>query len=90
MLRFSLSLVVCVVMVAGLAGCGSDGIGTAAVKGTVTYKGAPVDGATVMFAPTGSDGKTAAGTTDAQGNFTLATIEAGDGAMPGSYAPDTL
>jgi len=86
MLRFSLSVLVCVVMVAGLVGCdGGGGAGTVAISGTVTYNGSPVEGASVVFAPTDSSGKTAAGTTDAQGNFTLTTIEAGDGAMPGVY-----
>lgn len=86
MLRFSLSVLVCVVMVAGLVGCdGGGGAGTATVSGTVTYNGSPVEGASVVFAPTDSSGKTAAGTTDAQGNFTLTTVEAGDGAVPGAY-----
>jgi hypothetical protein len=88
MLRFNLSMLVCVVMVAGLVGCGAGGgtdVGAVAVSGTVTYNGSPVEGATVVFAPTGTDGKSAAGTTDAQGHFTLTTVEAGDGAVPGAY-----
>ena len=85
MLRFSLSVLVCVVMVAGLVGC-DGGAGTVDVSGTVTYKGKPVEGASVIFAPTDSGGKSAAGTTDAQGHFTLTTLEAGDGAVPGAYA----
>ncbi len=52
--------------------------------GKVTYKNAPVEGATVSFL---SDGKTptAVAITDASGEFALATSVSGDGAVPGTY-----
>lgn len=54
------------------------------VGGTVTHKGAAVEGASVRFVKT--DGKSgAAGTTDAQGKFALTSREAGDGAEAGDY-----
>ncbi|MEN6492778.1 MAG: carboxypeptidase-like regulatory domain-containing protein [Thermoguttaceae bacterium] len=67
----------------GCSGGGPD-IGTVKASGTVTYKGAPVEGAQVAFLPDGS-GRAAAATTDASGRFTLNTAGSGDGAIPGSY-----
>lgn len=52
---------------------------------TVTYRGAPVEGATVTLHPTTSDGKPAFGRTDAQGRAVLGTFDTGDGAIPGDY-----
>jgi len=79
------------VAVAGIVvvGCSSEsGIpGTAPVSGTVKQKGAPLADATVTFAPAGqSSGRAASGKTDASGKFTLTTLKAGDGAMPGEYS----
>jgi hypothetical protein len=67
-------------------GCGGEaGLkGLVAASGTVTYKGAPVEGATVAFVPDG-DGKAAGGRTDASGKFTLTTVNPGDGVLPGRY-----
>jgi len=54
------------------------------VGGTVTHKGAAVEGASVRFVKT--DGKAgASGITDSQGKFTLTTHSAGDGAPAGDY-----
>jgi hypothetical protein len=72
---------------APLAGCGAKAVGvdgTVPVKGTVKLKGAPLAGATVTFAPSGS-GRSASATTDPQGTFQLTTLKPGDGAMPGEY-----
>ena len=71
------------------AGCGGvsgpAGVeGGAPVKGTITYKGAPVEGATVTFHPA-SGGKAAFGMTDAQGVYQLTTQAPQDGAVPGEY-----
>jgi len=81
-----------------LCGCGSGGakndkrLKTVNVSGVVTYKGQPVDGATVTFNPgvatnpnAASDGKSAFATTDAQGRYNLGTYATGDGAIPGKY-----
>jgi hypothetical protein len=71
-----------------VVGCGGKDVGdrptTMAAGGTVTYKGAPVEGASVTFSPEGG-GKAAVGKTDAQGAFTLMTFEPGDGAVAGKY-----
>jgi hypothetical protein len=69
-----------------LAGCGQkeDRPTVLPVKGVVSFKGAPVGGATVVFRPVG-EGRGAAGMTDAEGRFVLRTFEPGDGAMPGDY-----
>jgi hypothetical protein len=56
-----------------LLGCGPDDpYDYAPVTGTVTYKGAAVEGATVTFIP--ANGRRAFGTTDAQGKYTLFTV----------------
>ena len=52
------------------AGCGA-GSNLKPVTGTVTYKGAPVDGVTVVFAP--AKGATGYGLTDASGKYTITT-----------------
>lgn len=54
------------------------------VSGTVTQAGTPVEGATVTFhLADGSRG--AVGLTDENGNYTLTTFSAGDGAVAGDH-----
>jgi hypothetical protein len=65
-------------------GCGESRQATAPVSGTVTYKGAPVEGATVAFVST-TGAESATGMTDAAGRYTLSTFEKGDGAMLGEF-----
>jgi hypothetical protein len=77
-------------LVLGLAGCSSRPVDpnrpkTVPVSGTVTYKGAPVEGATVTFFAQGGGKRGAVGRTDASGQFTLTTFDPKDGAIPGSY-----
>ncbi|MGQ9762512.1 MAG: carboxypeptidase-like regulatory domain-containing protein [Thermogutta sp.] len=60
------------------------------VRGTVTFNGAPVEGATVTFIPkegvTGEPKPQAAsGITDSSGRYTIGTFATGDGAIPGEY-----
>jgi hypothetical protein len=77
-------------VVASLVGC-SGAHGTASVRGTVLYKGQPVEGAMVIFHPKGdgATAKPAQGKTDSGGHFTVATyFGPGDqptGALPGDY-----
>lgn len=80
-----------VVLAAGTmcaAGCSGESKleGTVPVTGTVTQKGTPLAGASVMFSPAGqSSGRAAAAKTDDSGRFKLTSLQAGDGAMPGDY-----
>jgi len=72
-----------------LVGCsGAEGDAgrrpTAPASGIVTYKGKPVEGATVSFISV-QDPIPAFGVTDAQGKFTLFTYEEGDGAVIGEH-----
>lgn len=72
-------------------GCGeSSDYPTAAVTGKVTFNGMPSPDRTVIFTPQPKDGaamtgKSATGTTDAQGNFTLSTYAPNDGAVVGMH-----
>ena len=67
-----------------LFGCGgSDRPTPIETTGTVTYKGAPVEGAQVMFTSAGARPATA--TTNAEGRFELTTFERGDGAVEGQH-----
>jgi len=53
--------------------------------GQVTHKGQPVEGAIVMFVGANTGARGSIGKTDAAGNFSLTTFDAGDGALPGPY-----
>ncbi|MHC5541947.1 hypothetical protein ACYOEI_27320 [Singulisphaera rosea] len=67
-------------------GCGGDeGIGTRyPVRGTVTYKGAPLEKGTINFQALTPEGRGASG--DIQGGeYSLTTQTPGDGALPGKY-----
>ena len=68
------------------AGCNKEGIpDLVACKGTVTWKGKPVEGALVGFLPKDANGRGAFGMTDAQGKFNTTTLHTDDGIMPGEY-----
>lgn len=75
------ALAVCV-----LSGCGGpDTPPVAAAGGVVTYKGAPVEGARIMFHPVEGGARTSYGTTDASGRFKMSTFGTGDGALLGRH-----
>ncbi|WP_459555132.1 peptidase associated/transthyretin-like domain-containing protein [Lacunimicrobium album] len=72
-----------------LAGCGggsADSLSLEKVTGVVTLSGAPLNGATVTFAPKTKGLRTAVGMTDQNGAYALTTITPADGAMAGDYA----
>ncbi|MBA63776.1 MAG: hypothetical protein CMJ76_15585 [Planctomycetaceae bacterium] len=81
----------CVGVMITIAGCGASNPLTTPITGTVTYDGEPLEGATVTLTPeAGSSGsRSASGTTDASGNFTLTTVftdgQNSPGAVGGSY-----
>jgi len=79
----------CIVSLILLAGCKTRDRGnipqTAPVSGTVTLDGKPVDGATVVFVPTGTPAYGAYAITDSSGRFTLKSSETVTGAVPGGY-----
>ena len=67
-------------------GGGADRPDRTPVSGTVTFAGAPVADAIVVFSPAvEGEGRGATGITDADGNFVLGTYERSDGAVPGDY-----
>jgi hypothetical protein len=65
-----------------LIGCGPSGPKTAPVKGTITYKGAPVPQGTIMFQP---DSGPAATAEINNGAYVLKTFRDGDGAVLGNH-----
>lgn len=81
-----LSMIVCSSLLAGCGGGASndDQVPVFPVTGTVTMNGSALAGATVAFAPQ-SGQPTAVATTDDNGNFSLRTYDADDGAAEGKY-----
>ncbi len=67
----SLFFIVLLLPLTIVLGCGPR-LNLGSVSGTITYKGQPVEGATVTFLPTSPDGVLAVSTTDAAGKYTLA------------------
>jgi len=71
-----------------LHGCGpANPYGTVVVTGKVTVDGEPMEGVSISFSPTTSEGMTAYGMTVADGSYQLTTGGApfGTGAVPGTY-----
>lgn len=61
---------------------------TYAASGTVTYRGKPLEGATVVFHPLGGvaeSRRAAAGVTDSAGRFVMTTLKPRDGVAAGGY-----
>jgi hypothetical protein len=80
MLRLRLTVLSAAAVLLAMAGCSK----TAKVEGTVTYKGAPVTGATVtLLNDAGS--VVAVGTTDTSGKFTLLTPQNKEDIPAGDY-----
>jgi hypothetical protein len=69
-------------------GCSQDGKNYTKVEGAITYKGQPVEGATVTFQPL-TEGEGATGATNSSGQFSLASpqqiIKGKVGMLPGEY-----
>src|SRR5262249_62179239 len=72
-----------------LIGCGpGNGLTLGRVRGTVTYKGKPVQNGFVTFQPDAShqtDGPPAMGTINQDGSYALTTQDADDGAVVGTH-----
>ena len=85
-MKYPLSRIVgCALLALFLGGCGrSSNVKTYPVTGVVTFKGELLPNAVVSFFPAG--GRPASGMTNAQGEFSLSTFKAGDGAMPGMHS----
>jgi hypothetical protein len=80
-----------VLLLPPLAGCGGDPYKVAPVSGTVTLNGKPLANTSVTFAPVAAGGAmepgpSSAGTTDADGRYTLTLIgKDGRGAVVGKH-----
>ncbi len=74
------------------SGCSESGeFATAPVQGKLLFNGQGVPNTTVIFTPVSQPGaqktgKSATGTTDEQGNFTLSTYAPNDGAVVGKHS----
>ncbi len=84
-MSFKLQALLAISFAAFLIGCGPGNPPTATVTGKVTYKGEPVEGARITFAPDAAEASPANGKTEADGSFSLSTFAPGDGAMTGTY-----
>jgi hypothetical protein len=80
------------IFAAALLGCERNGAKTPTtvpLTGVVSFDGAPVAGASVVFHPEGTDDRAASAVTDASGRFIAKTSLSGnllvDGAVPGTY-----
>ena len=79
------ALTLALAMALGSAGCGGGEPGVIPVSGRITYKGEPVTTGEVYFSPESSSNRGAQGTLDSNGNYTLGTFSANDGAYAGTY-----
>lgn len=84
MLSVTLSAATCSVVMTG-CGTGESNPPVYPVTGTVTYKGNPVDGATIIFVPISADTEGATGKSGPDGQYTTTTYISGDGMRPGDY-----
>ena len=71
------------VLLIATGGCGGEG--PVSFRGVVKLDGRPLEGATVHFIAQEDGGRDAFGSTDAEGEFELSTLEPGDGAFRGNY-----
>jgi len=83
-MRLTLARLFLALPLAAFVGCGS-GEGPVPVRGTVTYRGAPLPSALVVFMPETPGVLPASGLTDSDGRFELMTRSPRDGAYPGKY-----
>jgi hypothetical protein len=82
------SVLSCVAVGLCLGGCSEASKPAYPVRGQILIEGKPAARALVAFHPVGATGREAvhpAGQADDQGNFTLTSFAAGDGAPPGEY-----
>jgi hypothetical protein len=92
----STSLVRVVAIFAGfalIAGCGSSGqVKVYPVKGLVTLEGKPMKGGgSISFVPISDQkGKTAGGTINEDGTYTVSTYKEGDGSMAGDFRVEIM
>lgn len=77
-----------ILVLASLAGCGQRGPAVEFVEGRITLDGEPLNDASVGFSPADAGGLSAYGRTDATGTYRLTTSQGGaklGGAPTGSY-----
>jgi len=81
-------LLITILAVGALTGCGDGTIATIKVTGTITFEGEPLADASVSFTPeTEGSGHPAYGTTDDNGMYVLQTLQGrvDAGTTPGRY-----
>jgi hypothetical protein len=82
-----LQVLMTVVLLVELAGCGGDGLKRVPVRGKITANGLPLDNASISFVPRGeTKGEGGFGRSDEDGNFALTEARtARKGIIPGEY-----
>ena len=81
---FKVTLLTLSLAITGCGGGAGDQPDLGLVKGTVTFEGSPLAGASVTFMP--DSGRPASATTDASGNYELVYIRDEMGAIPGKHS----
>ncbi len=81
---------IAVCLISLVAGCGEntpEKPPTVPVKGRVTYKGSPLTGGDVTFAPSGGgvDRRAGSGPIQSDGTFVISSYQSGDGVEAGEY-----
>ncbi len=83
-------VVLCVMILIGLSGCGNGGPHLVAVSGKVTVDGKPVPNAIVTFNPVAAGGSNSLGKTDAQGVYRLEFSQDKQGALVGDHVVEIV
>ena len=81
--------ILCLPLLTTTLGCwGSNLPTTYPVSGVVTYRGKPLEGASVNFVPSSAEARPAGGITQSDGSFTLLTYYDSENQLKGAMAGD--
>ena len=81
----ALSVLALTCAVTASSGCGGSGLPLIPVSGVVTLDGQPVVDAMLTFLPESAAGHSGHAVIDAEGNYSVTTIDPGDGLLAGKY-----
>lgn len=86
MVKLNTLIIVVILTLLPLTGCGGSRLGTVPVKGKVTIDGRPVTTGTVFFQPVDvAQGRPARSALAADGSYAAASLDNDQGIVPGEY-----